>query len=252
MASTSVPRKLSRGFTMVELMIAITLAVFLCGGALTIVARTKSTFAAQNQLAQLQDNERLAMTFMAEVIESGGYYPNPATNTAAAAMPAITTGTTFAAGQPFNGTFTAAAPGDAVWVRFGAGIGENIFGCTGSTNTTVAPLDTYINKFYVNTAVSVGQQPQLMCAFTHGTTAALPVPLVTGVTKLAVIYGVKRNSNDTGSCTDTYLNASQMTNADWLAVCAVRVSLTFTNPINSTPITITRVIAVMNAAGVNS
>jgi len=241
------------GFTMVELLIAITLAVFLCGGALTIVARTKSTFVAQNQLAQLQDNIRLSMTFMAEIIESGGYYPNPASNTAAAAMPAITAPATFAAGQPFLGTYSATGAGDTVTVRFGAGNGDNIFGCTGATNTTVSPLDTYINQFWVQTAVSVGQQPQLMCTFTHGTTTAPAIPLITGVSKLAVLYGVKRNSTDTGTCTDTYLNASQMLAADWTAVCAVKVTVTYINPLNAAaPITITRVIAVMNAAGVNS
>jgi len=42
----------------------------------------------------------------------------------------------------------------------------------------------------------------------------------------------------------------------WGAICSVRVTLTFTNPLNPTgannnPITITRTIAVMSKAGVN-
>ena len=67
--------------------------------------------------------------------------------------------------------------------------------------------------------------------------------------------GVKRSVNDTGSCADTYLNAGQMLAADWNSVCSVSVAITFTNPIppqNPPTITIRRVIATMNAAGVNS
>ena len=76
-----------RGFTLIELMIAITVAIFLVGGLLMMVQSTRNTFASQNQLAQLQDNERLVLTFMTEVIESAGYFPNPKLYTSAAVLP---------------------------------------------------------------------------------------------------------------------------------------------------------------------
>ena len=232
------------GFTLVELMVSVTIALFLIGGALTIVAQTKNTFAAQNQLAQLQDNERLAMTFMAEVIETAGYFPNPKLYQASAVLPVV--GAFAKAGQAVYGTYVAGTPGDTVSVRFGAGLNDNVYGCTGASNTTVGPYDTYTNKFWVkNTG-------QLMCTFTNAAGPALPVPLVNGVTNMVILYGVKRNPADTLSCADSYLNASQMTAADWTNVCTISVALTFTNPINATPIIIRRVIAVMMTAGVNS
>jgi type IV pilus assembly protein PilW len=245
-------KRRARGFTLVELMVSVTIALFLIGGALTIVARTKSTFAAQNQLAQLQDNERLAMTFMAEVIESGGYFPNPKLYQASVVFPVVA-GTFVTAGQAVFGTHVATVPNDAVYVRFGAGLNDNVYGCTGASNTTVGPYDTYTNFFWVKTTgLGVGQQPQLMCTFTNAAGTATTVPLVTGVTNMVILYGVKRNPVDTLSCADSYLNASQMAAVDWTNVCTIRVDLTFTNPINlANPITIRRVIAVMTTAGVN-
>jgi type IV pilus assembly protein PilW len=242
------------GFTLIELMISVTIALFLIGGAVAIVGHTGSTFKAQTQLAQLADNERLAMSFMAEMIESGGYFPNPKLYQASSVMPVVA-GTFAAAGQAFFGTHSTTAPNwDQMWVRFGAGYdgvtSDNVYGCTGSRNTTVNPYDTYWNFFKVDTAAS-----QLTCTFTptNGAGTAVTVPLVNGVTKMVILYGVKKNPADTLSCTDTYLNASQMAAADWLTVCSVSVQLTFANPIiPAQPIVIQRVIAVMTAVGVNS
>jgi type IV pilus assembly protein PilW len=248
--SQRIGRRNAAGFTIVELMISATIALFLVGGALAIVARTKSTFAAQNQLAQLQDNERLAMNFMAQVIQSAGYFPNPKVNTAAGTMP-VNTGLGFTvAGQPVVGAANATVSyGDTVTVRFAAGLNDNVYGCTGQQNTTVANFDTFTNQFAV---ALVNGVPTLVCTFTNAAGTTANIPLVTGVTKLVILYGVTRNTGTaTGSCADTYLNAGQMVAANWNAVCTVRVTASFTNPLNATApaITIQRVIAVMNTAG---
>jgi type IV pilus assembly protein PilW len=239
-----------RGFTLIELMIAITVAVFLIGGLLLMVQSTRNTFATQNQLAQLQDNERLVMTFMAEVVESTGYFPNPKLYTSGAVLPIA--GVFAAPGQAVFGTYNAAAPGDTVSIRYGAALNDNVFNCRGTTNTTQNPYDTFVNKFWVNNAVPTN--PVLTCAFSSNATALVNVPLVNGVQNLSILYGIKRNPVDTGSCADTYLNGSQMLAADWSAVCSISMTVSFINPLNPTgpTINITRVIAVMNAAGVNS
>jgi type IV pilus assembly protein PilW len=248
-----------RGFTLIELMIAVTVALFLLGGALTIVQSTRGTFGTQNLLAQLQDNERLTLTFMTEVIESAGYFPDPTNNTTTTALPVATN---FVAGQAVFGNRVAGVPDD-VTVRFAAAKGDaNLFGCTGSTNTATAPSDTFTNKFYVKT---VNGTPQLWCDFTS-TAANVSAPLVNGVNNLVILYGIKRDATSPVSCTQTYLDASLMQTAgpngnDWLHVCAVKVTVSFINPLNPAgtanspngPATfdISRVIAVMINAGVN-
>jgi type IV pilus assembly protein PilW len=251
-------RKLpQRGFTLIELMVAITLGIFLIGGLLMMVQSTRAAFGNQQLLAQLQDNERLVMTFMAEVTESAGYFPNPVLNLNTTVLSAPT-GVFLTPGQAVFGTYSAAAPGDTVTIRYAAALNDNVFNCKGLTNTTVANYDVFVNKFWVNNATPTN--PVLTC--TVSSTAINPafnVPLVNGVQSLTILYGVKRNTTtDTGSCADTYLNASQMAPVtfpnDWLNVCTVNVTISFINPLKPTgpPIKIQRVIATMNAAGVNS
>jgi type IV pilus assembly protein PilW len=229
-------------------MVAITLGIFLVGGLLMMVQSTRNAFGNQQLLAQLQDNERLVMTFMASVVETTGYFPNPVVNVNTAMFPAP-----FAiplhAGQQFNvpgqaifGTFNAGLPGDTVTVRYAAGPGipapgDNVFNCKGTKNATGA-TDVFSSA--------------------NGSFPTVDIPLVNGVQSLSIQYGIKRSIADTGSCADTYLFANQMAPVpfpnDWLNVCSINVSMSFINPLNPAgpPIVIQRVIATMNAAGVNS
>jgi type IV pilus assembly protein PilW len=256
-------RSAQRGFTLIELMVAITLGIFLIGGLLMMVQSTRNAFGNQQLLAQLQDNERLVMTFMAAVVETTGYFPNPVLNTNTAMFPAPFPiqhgGQQFlTSGQAIFGTFTAGAPGDTVTVRYAAGPnvpapGDNVFNCKGTKNTTGA-TDVFINTFWVNAANP--NNPVLTCTVSSANGAFLPkdIPLVNGVQSLRIQYGIKRSPADTGSCADTYFFANQMLAADWLAVCSINVQMSFRNPLTpaAAPIIIQRVIATMNAAGVNS
>jgi type IV pilus assembly protein PilW len=262
-------RTVQRGFTLIEMMVAITLGIFLVGGLLMMVQSTRSAFGNQQLLAQLQDNERLVITFMAAVVETTGYFPNPVVNVNTAMFPAP-----FAiplhAGQQFNvpgqaifGTLNApAVGGDTVTVRYAAGPnvpapGDNVFNCKGTKNTTGA-TDVFINTFWVNVANPIN--PVLTCTVSsaNGSFPAVNIPLVNGVQSLSIQYGIKRSVADTGSCADTYLFANQMAPVgfpnDWLNVCSINVSMSFINPLAPAgpPIIIQRVIATMNAAGVNS
>ncbi len=243
------------GFTLIEVLISMTVALFLLGGLLTIVQSTKRTFTTQSQMAQLQDNERLAMTFISEIIESAGYYPDPQNypNPGVTFFPVAAPQGFTAALQVVYGV--TAAGNDSVTVRYGAKPGDNIFGCTGKTNTTAAN-DTFVSKFSLDTiTIPPGR---LMCTFSTNGVAGVPVPLVNGVTSFTVLYGVTRNPGpSTGSCTDTYKTAAQMVvPTDWLAVCSVLVTMQLQNPLSTAanplgPITITRLAAIMNTAGVN-
>jgi type IV pilus assembly protein PilW len=238
-----------QGFTLVELMVSTTIAVFLLGGLLVTLQSTRQAYGNQNALAQLQDNERLALTLMADVIESGGYYPDPVNQNPTLLMPLAAP---FAgADQAFFGTSNAAAPGDTITVQFAAGVTaaggtDNALNCIGQTNPGAAAA--VISTFSIKT---INNQNQLICTF-KGT----DYPLITsGVQNLQILYGVQKNgAAATGSCTDTYLKASQMVTADWNNVCSVSVTLTFDNPVKRTgigaqSISISRVIAVMSKAG---
>lgn len=251
--SRSVRARRSGGFTLIELLVAMLLALFLIGGLLTLEQSTRKSFGNQNQLVQLQDDERLAMTLMAEVIEASGYFPNPVANTLVGSFPATAPFT--AAGQSVYGVSAASAQGDTVTARYVTANGDNIINCTGGTNTSGG------NFLWVN-AFSIDANNNLNCTLGN----AAPVGLVSGVTNMSILYGVKTNFAVTNTSADSYLTAAQVTATNnWINVVSVQVTLTFTNPLygggpGSTTyntgqpptVTFSRVICVMAKGGVNS
>jgi type IV pilus assembly protein PilW len=115
----------SRGFTLVEMLIAITVGLFLLGGVMTILQDTRRATSSQTEATQLQDSVRLAMTTLTDVIQTAGYYSSPLYSTPQASL---TAGAPFIAGQAITGTgaFTATAPGDTVSVQYQTVTGDGI------------------------------------------------------------------------------------------------------------------------------
>jgi type IV pilus assembly protein PilW len=240
-------KKAQSGFTLLELMIATTVAVFLLGGLFVTLQSTRDAYQQQTALAQLQDNERLAMTLIAGVVESSGYFPAPQTNLSTTFF--SSGGVWLAANQVVVGTANAVAPGDTLTVRYGAAANDNVYDCKGGTTTAVK---TMVNTFKV--AADASGVSWLQCTNDGGATW---YPLVRDVTDMQIVYGVHLGAT-TGSCTDTYQTSTQMvaTPTNWSSVCSVRVTLYFTDFVTkstgaATPVAITRTIALMNTAGAN-
>ena len=243
-----------RGLTLVEIMAAMAIALFLLGGLFTIVQNTKKTFVAQNNMAQLQDSERLAMTLITDVIQAAGYYPNPSVN-----LPTVlpSGGGWANVGQGIVGTTGGVAPGDTITVRFMTANNDQIINCTGTSNTTGAN-QVYTSKFLVDA------QGNLACSLNGA--AATPLvsgPIVagnptSGIYSLKILYGVKTDFTVNNGAVDSYLDSTQMSNANWANVIAVQVLLTFYNPMfgqgGNQPqyITFQRVVDVMAQTGVRT
>jgi type IV pilus assembly protein PilW len=242
-----------RGLTLVEIMVAMAIALFLLGGLFTIVQNTKKTFVAQNNMAQLQDSERLAMTLITDVIQAASYYPNPTVN-----LPTVLPagGLWANAGQGLFGTTGGAAPGDTIYVRFMTANNDQIINCTGGSNATGA------NKIYTSEFL-VDANGNLACRLN----GAAPQPLVGGpngvpgpgsIVSLKILYGVKTDFTVNNGAVDSYLDSTQMSNANWANVIAVQVVLTFNNPLYlQTPnqpqfIRFQRVVDVMAQTGVRT
>jgi len=240
------------GFSLVELMVAIAVALFLIGGVVSMLASTRNTFKNQSSLAQLQDDQRLAMTLIANVVQSAGYYPDPLLMTASSEFlkgNVAFTGQTlaFAAdGQVITGATNSATLGDTLVVRFEtAGTSaDNVIDCTGKVWTS---------KQVITNTLTLDANSNLLC----GINGAPPVQLVTGVTKMQVWYGLKTNFTVDDNQVDMYVPTADMTAADWPNVISLRLTLTFKNPLAGQPgqpqtIDFTRVVAVMNKAGVKT
>ena len=244
------------GFTVVEIMVSLLIGLFLLGGLMTLVQDNRRTFASQNQLSQLQDAERVAMTMITDVIQTAGYFPDPTTNTAASSLPASGSLT---AGQYLAGTFNAAAPGDTVTVRYATTTGDGILNCIGGSNTSgaAAPL--------LYTAVFSVSNGELICNL-NGTNYPLAGTVPISVTnaalnngivinKLTILYGVNVAGND--NSVTSYQTAAAV--ANWSNVISVQVTLQFLNPLYNqnapgTPqpqyLNFQRIIGVMNQTGI--
>jgi len=249
MRSLSPPTtRTQRGFSLVEVMVSIAIALFLLAGLMTITQNNRRAFGNQSQLAQLQDAERTAMTMITNVIQRAGYFPDPygpTGNTPTSVFPV--TGQFATAGQSVVG-----AAGDSISVRYVTTGNDNLISCSGSTNPGAQTVWT--NQFSV-----IGNQ--LVCTLSTNGGAGVPYPLVSNVTQLDILYGVKRNAAASGNSVDSYVKAADMTAADWTNLISVQVTLTFLyTPGQDAPgafgqgqtqkITFTRVIDVMNVGGV--
>ncbi len=247
-----------RGFNILELTIAMVLAVFLLAGLFTILQGTRHTSTDQTALAQLQDNERIALSILTDVIQTAGYFPGAPVNNLTGELGSNAQFAT--PGQSVVGSANG-SQGVNLVVRYETANGDGISSCIGGTNKTGG------NQIYVNT-FSVNANNQLTC---NDGVNANTIPLVNGVTNLTVVYAINSSTASTNAnCpADSYLTTADITGAAnpgqfWSNVCAIRVTLTFVNPLYQpvsggpiTPgqpktVTISRLISIMNKAGVNS
>lgn len=238
-----------RGFTLIELMIALLIGIFLLGALITIVQANHAVFGDQNKMAQLQDGERMAMAMMSDVVQSAGYYPAPYPPLNNTLTGSLTAAGPFIPGQAFYGVYSATPPGDQLSVRYMTASGDGILNCSGLPNTSGANV-LYTNTFQVQQDASGNWQ--LTCTM-NGT----QYNLVSGVTNLSVLYGVKANAGAAGNSVDTYMNATQVNALNlWGSVISAMVQLTFTNPMyvaanqgQPPSMVVQRVISVMDQSG---
>jgi len=243
------PGRSARGFTFVEIMIAIALGLFLIGGLLTLVQAMRRTATNQSGLSQLQDNERMAMQLITDVVQSTGYFTNPVFNTAAGEFPAFTYGPAVFtyAGQGLVGNV--GAP-DIITTRYetaGTTVGDNAINCTGNSSTVPAK---WVNQITVT-------NNNLTCTLWVNAGQPTTVALVPGITGMTVLYGVQTGQGAASNSADTYLDAVGVSAGNyWASVKSVQVTLTFINPMFGQPgqtsptVQFMRVIDVMNKTGV--
>lgn len=66
--------KLARGFSLVELMVALTIGLIILSAVSMLFVSSKKTYTAQDSLARLQENARFAMQFIVKDLRLAGYY----------------------------------------------------------------------------------------------------------------------------------------------------------------------------------
>jgi type IV pilus assembly protein PilW len=265
-----------RGYTLTEVMVAITLAVFLLMGLFSILQQTRNASNETTGLSQLQDDERVAMTILTDTIQQAGYTPTPSGTDQGLFAPDSPVfdqqGQLFIAGP-------GAVAGERLTLRYVLDLNDTALTCLGTLNT--GPKKVFKEIFEINTFN--GSPQALACSSDDGVAEQ---PLVYNVVNLTFQFAVNTTSavaatlpnavgpntettNNTGVDTDfgcpadTYIPTAHMSPNDWTNVCAVKVSIVFINPLyqpagqpSPTPgqpqyVTFERVIGVLSKTGVN-
>ena len=210
------PPRQQRGFTLVELMVTVGIALFLLGGLVTIVQNVRETSLNQQRLAQLQDEQRFAWTVITDAVQAGGYFSDPINYTTAtfaiAGNPAPTAA--FQAGYVFAGSHVTGAIDkvalDSLATRFQTNQSYGPILCDGTDTAQNPPGPlTYSIQF----SLSGPPTNQLICRVNGGPA----LPLVDGVQAMAVYYGVKRNATADYNV-DTYVTWDQMQGNDYFTI----------------------------------
>lgn len=205
--------KKQRGSGLIEMMISMAIGLILVLGISIVFVSVNKIFKDRQGLGDLQNNQRMAMSFISAGIHNAGYYPNPL-----AASP-------IASNQVLVGTGDGTSGSDTLTIRFVAPSGANVSAFQGCTASLTAG-NTYSNTF----SVAAGN---LVCTETNITTSTTTtVSLITGLSGMNISYGV--DTTGAGSAT-TYRSATSMTTATWDDVKTVVVTFLFTNPLSGQP-----------------
>lgn len=209
-------RKYNQGFSLIEILVSITLSLILLAGVLQIFLNSKNIYNLGTGFSQLQENGRFTTTYLARTIRFAGYRSTPASGnfqTMAAIFPSSApyiTGTNNT-GQNGSDTFT---------IRYqGSGNGS------GTPDGTIRdclnrPIDA--NTVATSTfSITANNELQCQAVNSNASPSSSTQVLINGVENMHVLYGEDLNNDNTA---DRYVSAN-FPNLDMSRVVSVRLSL---------------------------
>lgn len=201
-----------RGFTLVELMVALVIGLLLLAGVLQILLSNRASFDAQRATAHLQENARLAEFVLSHAIAHAGY--RTALDAAETTIfPATSNPKTanYPDGAYITGATDADGNNDALRVRFQAR--GDVRDCLGGSVGSPAASETSDVLFFVN-----GNDTLECTKFSNG--GSTTQPIVENVDRFKVRYGL--NTNGTAGV-DHYVTT--LTGTQAREVRSVRIQL---------------------------
>ena len=182
-----------RGFTMVEILVALTISTFLMAGVIQLFIGSKQAYRFHDAASRLQENGRLAIDTMARDIRMAGYQFPPPPPTPAS--------------PPFDPDNPVEGIGDEIRVRWN----DN---------------GTQTRAYSIGPRTAGGAVPTCPSAATslfldRSANNSNPQELIEGVQAMQILYGVCTN----GVVNPPYVNAAGVVAANWANVCSVRIYL---------------------------
>jgi type IV pilus assembly protein PilW len=200
------------GVSLVELMIAMTLGIFLMGATAQMYFSTRLTSNLNNELNRLQENGRFALELLSESIRIAGYMGPSQTG----AIPAYFLQSACGGFDPCTSD-GGGTNSDRIAVQINPPPDDGTE--TDCTGTAIGATDVIANVYYITTTDDVST---LTCRGFNVTTNAWNAAeqaLIDGIDSMQIQYGI----DSTGNGTTAFVSADQV--ASWGDVRAVRIGL---------------------------
>jgi type IV pilus assembly protein PilW len=206
----------SKGFSLIEVLVAITLSLILLAGVLQIFLNTKNMYNLGTGFSQLQENGRFTSAYLARTIRFAGYRTTPTSGNFVAME------TIFPSTAPYiTGTNNSGQNGsDTFTIRYqGSGNG------TGTPDGTLKdclnrPIDA--NVVATNTfSLTANNELQCQAVNSSASPASSTQILINGVENMHVLYGEDLNNDNTA---DRYV-PSNFAGLDTNKIVSMRLSL---------------------------
>lgn len=220
-----------RGFSIIELMVAIVISMLLTAAVALLYTSSRASSRNQDDLSRVVESGRSAMYILTRSVRQGGYLADPTSWVDSATI--FPNGT-----RPIQGTEGVAGANDTLTVSYqgsgpSAGNADNrIVDCLGNpvpfptVSYPATPATIKVDVFSIANDPANGNEPTLFCDDGSGTNR---VALVAGIESMQILYGEDTNNpRDTNA--NRYVAASSVTN--WPNVVSARISLLARSPNN--------------------
>jgi type IV pilus assembly protein PilW len=191
-----------RGLSLVELMISMTIGLFLIAAIASLFVGSKQAYRTGDNLSRLQENGRFAIDLLGRNIRVAGYTQ---ISFAPTAFGSAVTPTTFSGQALYNSGVAGIKTGsDSITVSYDSPTDKD---CLGATPPTVGTVLRATNAFWINSS------NQLMCTSNGATGVVLD-----GVEDMQILYGVPVGLNTKYIAAPT---AAEMTAATTVRLCVL-------------------------------
>lgn len=235
-----------RGFSLVELMIAMVLGLVLMAGVIQIFLGSKQTYSVVSAQSHSIENGRFGLFFIARSLRHAGFWGAIGQERIFEVHQEFPAENSIVFGRNNDSTNANVVDGtDEVFVRMTGAADGSVETCLG---TSLMDDQVAIDRYYINVVTGTESIPSLYCSsriYAFDSTnhdieppsppAALPIvltpqPLVNGIENMQILYGI-------GSANEVtqYVNAAAVTN--WEDVRAVKVALLSASNENTSAVT---------------
>jgi type IV pilus assembly protein PilW len=217
-----------QGFSLIEMMIAITLALVLMGAALQFTLSTKRTYEVSDDISRIQENGRIALDILAKDLQMAGYR-NPA-NMQVGGKPLFFF-------DDCTGSLPCTADGggtnsDTLSIQYDPPPDDGTTPDADCQGVAVAApaTDLIVNVYTVQVVDDISS---LYCRGFNATTGAWispsDQPLVDGIDNMQVLYRVTTPATPSTPASHFYASYDRLTDTDKPNITAARVALLVSN-----------------------